>query len=127
MRFVNVFLAVLGARVVIAGSNVPAATGDLWIGTIQNPRQCLSTDVVIAGGAGPYTISVLRGDDYATKIAVLSMGLSAPGSLSWCINIASGTSFALMVVGHVEASRFWLTQATDRLQRRNRLHCGSHR
>lgn len=103
----NFYLFALTAMVAKLVSAMPPNTGSLWISTIDNPRQCQSSVVVIQGGQGPYKLYVVRGDNYDGQLAQVSDRLDA-GNIPWTCNVQAGGFIFWLIISSAMAQKILL-------------------
>lgn len=64
-------------------ASVPAAKGDLWVSTPDNPTSCASTSIVFCGGTPPYRLQAILGANYDGVIEDIALNLSGAGQFEW--------------------------------------------
>lgn len=65
------------------GADVPPASGDLWVSTIEAPIACDPASIVFCGGTPPYRLETIKGANYDGVIGQVATGLEQEGACDW--------------------------------------------
>lgn len=81
----------------LENARASSSTGDLWVSTLDEPRQCIERGVTVSGGVPPYKLSAVQVGQPEAVIAVVQDAIPEPCEIVWLCNIQQETSFVLKV------------------------------
>lgn len=128
MRLSPIYL--LPFAMLLARARASSSAGELWVSTLDEPRQCIERSITVSGGAPPYKLSAVQVGQPDAIIVVIQNAIPQPCEVVWLCSIQQKTSFILKLEDSQGAiSDIVFSSAvtdTGSFLRASRAQCGSY-